>query len=117
MRYRFRFINSFTTVCLAQFSIEDHVLQLIAQDGENNEPIYVNTIITGSGERVDFILNANLTSKSYWIQVRGLGECREKSIQQLAVLKYDNSSVGETMTEAPTYQNGLPLGIVCIIYF
>ncbi|KAK0174812.1 hypothetical protein PV327_010539 [Microctonus hyperodae] len=112
MRYRFRFINSFTTVCLAQFSIEDHVLQLIAQDGANNEPVYVNTIITGSGERVDFILNANLTNKSYWIQVRGLGECGVKSIQQLAILKYENSSVEETMTEAPTYQNGLPLGIL-----
>lgn len=42
------------------------------------------------GERVDFILVANQSVDSYWIQVRGLGECAETFVQQLAILKYEN---------------------------
>jgi FtsP/CotA-like multicopper oxidase with cupredoxin domain len=48
-RYRFRLINSFGTVCPAQFSVEDHVLTLIATDGEPVQPVNVNTIISFSG--------------------------------------------------------------------
>jgi len=49
-RYRFRFINSFGTVCPAQFSVEGHVLTIIATDGEPVQPVNVNTIISFSGQ-------------------------------------------------------------------
>jgi FtsP/CotA-like multicopper oxidase with cupredoxin domain len=49
-RYRFRLINSFGTVCPAQFSVEDHSLTLIATDGEPVQPVNVNTIISFSGQ-------------------------------------------------------------------
>ena len=49
-RYRFRMINAFSTVCLAQLNIEDHTVMVIAQDGENVEPQAVDTIISGSGK-------------------------------------------------------------------
>jgi len=44
------------------------------------------------GERVDFILHANQTPGYYWLHVRGLGECEEKYIYQLAILAYEGSS-------------------------
>ena len=49
-RYRFRLINSFGTVCPAQFSVEGHVLTVIATDGEPVQPVNVNTIISFSGQ-------------------------------------------------------------------
>jgi hypothetical protein len=49
-RYRFRLINSFGTVCPAQFSVEGHVLTVIATDGESVQPVNVNTIISFSGQ-------------------------------------------------------------------
>lgn len=98
-------------MCLAQFGIEDHPLLLIAQDGVNNRPISVDTIITGAGERVDFVVNANMSAKPYWIQVRGLGECSELGVNQLAVLQYRGGEQVEA-SEAPTYQNGLRRGVV-----
>ncbi|XP_034935568.1 laccase-5-like [Chelonus insularis] len=110
-RYRFRLINSFTTVCLAQLNIEDHPLLLIAQDGSSIKPVYVNTIVSGPGERIDFVINANRTVKSYWIQVRGLGECSETEINQLATIQYEGTPE-EGNSTAPTHANGLPRGIL-----
>ncbi|XP_016918719.2 uncharacterized protein LOC108001912 [Apis cerana] len=89
-RHRIRMINSFSTVCLAELRIEKHKLIIIAQDGENVKPKPVDKIVSSTGERVDFILVANQSVDSYWIQVRGLGECAETFVQQLAILKYEN---------------------------
>ncbi|XP_006614218.1 laccase-5-like [Apis dorsata] len=89
-RHRIRMINSFSTVCLAELRIEKHKLIIIAQDGENVKPKPVDKIVSSTGERVDFILVANQNVDSYWIQVRGLGECAATFIQQLAILKYEN---------------------------
>ncbi|XP_053593021.1 uncharacterized protein LOC103578078 [Microplitis demolitor] len=113
-RYRFRLINAFTSVCLAQFNIEDHQLLLIAQDGVNVEPVNVDTIVIGSGERIDFVINTNNTDvKTYWIQVRGLGECQETEVNQLAKLQYQGSDQQDSdPSDPPTYSDGLTRGIL-----
>lgn len=49
-RYRFRIINSFSTVCLAELSFEGHSCTIIAQDGANVKPRVVNTLVSASGE-------------------------------------------------------------------
>ncbi|XP_076302099.1 uncharacterized protein LOC143220313 [Lasioglossum baleicum] len=90
LRHRIRMINSFSTVCLAELSIEKHRLTIIAQDGANVKPKVVDKIVSATGERVDFIITANQKVDSYWIQVRGLGECEAKGVQQLAILRYEN---------------------------
>lgn len=54
--------------------------------------IHKSIIFDCVGERVDFILNANQTLGYYWIHVRGLGECAEREIYQLAILAYKGSS-------------------------
>jgi FtsP/CotA-like multicopper oxidase with cupredoxin domain len=51
-RYRFRMINSFSTVCPAQITIEGHGLTIIATDGEPVHPVNVNTVISFSGKFV-----------------------------------------------------------------
>ncbi|XP_035721855.1 laccase-2-like [Vespa mandarinia] len=103
-RYRFRMINSFGTVCPAEFSIEKHKLTVIASDGEDLEPVVVDKIVSVTGERYDFILNANQSSGSYWIQLRGLGECSALKIIQFAVLIY-GSKLALPKTSRPTYDN------------
>ncbi|XP_076674750.1 uncharacterized protein LOC143372467 isoform X2 [Andrena cerasifolii] len=109
-RYRFRIINSFSTVCIAELSIQNHNMTLIAQDGANVMPKHVDIVITTAGERVDVIVHANQPVGSYYIIVRGLGECKDKRVQQLAVLRY----VGGPSTPSrplPLYDNA-PTGIV-----
>lgn len=105
-RYRFRMINSFGTVCPAAFSIEKHKMTVIATDGEDVQPVTVDRIISTSGERYDFVLNANQNGGSYWIQLRGLGECGQNRISQVAVLVYDNVVLPKT--PRPTYDTVFP---------
>ena len=67
--------------------------------------MYIHT-----GERVDVIIHANQPVDNYYIVVRGLGECAEKRVQQLAILKY----VGAPSTPSrplPSYDDA-PTGIV-----
>nr|BCM26535.1 laccase-like multicopper oxidase 2 [Ischnura senegalensis]BDD85289.1 multicopper oxidase 2 [Ischnura senegalensis] len=110
-RYRFRFINSFSTVCPAQLTIQGHPLLIIASDGEPVHPVVVNTIISFTGERYDFVLTADQNADSYWIQIRGLGECGTQRAQQLAVLRYARGPY-EPRSPRPTYDYGLAQGVV-----
>lgn len=67
------------------------------------------------GERYDFILHANKSVGSYWIQVRGMGACALQNTQQLAILRYKDAP-SKPLIPSPSYDKGLPQGIVSIIY-
>ncbi|XP_059471482.1 uncharacterized protein LOC132194315 [Neocloeon triangulifer] len=110
-RYRFRLINAFCTVCPAQLTIEGHPLTVIASDGEPVQPTPVNTIISFTGERYDFVINADQPVGAYWIQVRGLGECGISRVQQLGILRYARGPY-DPVNRAPSYDFGLPQGVV-----
>lgn len=72
--------------------------------------IYV-THYKSTGERYDFIINAEQPVGAYWIQVRALGECGNKRVQQLAILRYARGPY-QPKSKAPTYDVGLPQGVV-----
>ncbi|XP_018575474.1 laccase [Anoplophora glabripennis] len=110
-RYRFRMINSFASVCPAQLTIQGHNLTLIATDGEPVHPVLVNTIISFSGERYDFVINADQAPTAYWMQLRGLGECGIRRVQQLAILRYARGPY-QPSSNPPTYDYGIPQGVV-----
>ncbi|KAF3429633.1 hypothetical protein E2986_09965 [Frieseomelitta varia] len=127
-RYRFRLINSFGSVCPSQITFEGHTLTIIATDGEAVQPVAVDTIISFSGknrlipiarsfdhasrgERYDFVINADQPVGAYWIQVRALGECGIPRAQQLGILRYARGPY-QPSTTAPTYDFGLPQGVV-----
>ncbi|KAJ1528150.1 hypothetical protein ONE63_008064 [Megalurothrips usitatus] len=111
-RHRFRMINSMSSVCPMEIIVQGHNLTVIATDGEPVRPVVVNSIISYSGERYDFIITASLSPPAaYWIQARGLGECATHQVQQLAILRYAGAPEQPT-TPAPTYSASLPPGIV-----
>lgn len=68
------------------------------------------------GERYDFVINADQEAGAYWIQARGLGECGIRRVQQLAVLRYVRAPF-EPSGITPTYDDGLPQGIVSKMIF
>ncbi|XP_066595329.1 uncharacterized protein [Prorops nasuta] len=109
-RSRFRFVNTFCTVCPASLAIQDHSLTVIALDGVPVKPTVVDTIVSFSGERYDFVINANESIASYYIQLKGLGECGEKSMQQLAILRYEGASERPNLAE-PHYNGSIPDGL------
>lgn len=66
---------------------------MIATDGNDIQPVTVDTLLTAAGERYDFIIEANQGLGVYCIKVKLLGECDEDGgIVQYGVLAYSNSS-------------------------
>jgi FtsP/CotA-like multicopper oxidase with cupredoxin domain len=85
-RYRFRMINAFCTVCPAQLTIEGHPLLVISSDGEPVQPVPVNTIISFTGERYDFVINADQPIGAYHIQASTIF-FRRQTLFSLALLR------------------------------
>lgn len=48
-------------VCPAQLEIENHSLLIIASDSYDLQPVTVDSLVSTSGERYDFVVNANQT--------------------------------------------------------
>ncbi|KAJ9592214.1 hypothetical protein L9F63_001215, partial [Diploptera punctata] len=98
-RYRFRVIGATCDNCYTTFSVEGHRLTLIATDGNAVKPVEVDNVEISSGERYDFVINANQEVKSYWMEVRGKGlPCASINNYQLAILKYEGSNDAEPAT-------------------
>lgn len=77
-RYRFRLAYSGgSKSCAVKFTIDQHVLKLVALDGHEIEPVDVNSIELGRGERADFILDAAKVTGAYKISVIADKSCQE----------------------------------------
>ena len=71
-RYRFRLVGA-QGLYAYKFSIDEHKLTVVNTDGYWIEPVTeVEYIIIHTGERYDFILEANGEMKDYWIYVETL---------------------------------------------
>ncbi|KAH8293300.1 hypothetical protein KR018_012343, partial [Drosophila ironensis] len=92
-RYRFRIINAEYLNCPIVVSVDGHNLTAINSDGFDIEAMEVGSIVTYSGERFDFVLNANLEVGNYWIRLKGLMDCSEvfTSAFQVAILRYEGA--------------------------
>ncbi|XP_012139840.2 uncharacterized protein LOC100881736 [Megachile rotundata] len=101
-RYRFRLVNSFCATCPGEWTIEGHKMIAIASDGQSMEPVTVDSIVSLPAERYDFILHTNQKPGAYWIQLRGLSQCKNRGIQQLALLQYIDAPT-EPKTPQPSY--------------
>ena len=65
-----------------------------------------------SGERFDFVLNADQMVSSFWIRFRGNMDWNSKHVFQTAILRYQNSSNAEpdeTVSYESTIRNGTVL--------
>ncbi|XP_034939119.1 laccase-2-like isoform X2 [Chelonus insularis] len=88
-RYRFRLAHAGgANACPITFTIEDHLLNLIALDGNPVNPERVGSITLSRGERVDFVLKADQSASVYRISVNTNKNCGSSSIFGSALLKY-----------------------------
>lgn len=86
-RYRFRLINSGFNVCPFLLQIEKHDMKIIATELSYVEPFTIDALFSQTGERFDFVVNANNTKGDYWIRVKTMEPCR-KATEGFAVLRY-----------------------------
>lgn len=91
-RYRFRLAyGGGTRSCSIKFSIDDHILKLVALDGHLIEPEDVDSIELGKGERADFILDANKAAGVYIVRVVADRDCQDNLVGK-AELVYDSKA-------------------------
>ncbi|XP_070495178.1 uncharacterized protein [Chironomus tepperi] len=93
MKYRFRFINSAFNVCPFLLQVEHHEMSIIATEISYVEPFTIDALYSLTGERFDFVINANKTPGDYWIRLQTMAPCRIIT-EGFAVLRYRNSSGG-----------------------
>ncbi|TMW50904.1 hypothetical protein DOY81_004015 [Sarcophaga bullata] len=115
-RYRFRLINSISHACPFQMQIEKHNLTIIASDSYDVLPRPFDTLVSNSGERYDFILDANHTKGDFWIRVRGMGVCAINPTESFALLRYESNEVLNERNlhrpSLPNYGDRYPPGII-----
>lgn len=89
-RYRFRLAygGGFKS-CPVRFSIEKHIMKLVALDGKAIQSKYVNSIELGRGERADFIVQTIRGPGVYKMTVLANTFCQE-NLEGLAELVYEN---------------------------
>jgi Multicopper oxidase len=90
-RYRFRFINSGFNVCPFLLQVEKHDMQIIASELSYVEPLNIDSLFSTTGERFDFVIDANRDHGDYWIRIKTLKPC-VKATEGFAVLRYGNKS-------------------------
>jgi FtsP/CotA-like multicopper oxidase with cupredoxin domain len=52
-------VNSMSHTCPVILEVESHDLLIVASDSFDLEPVTVNSLVSTSGERYDFVINAN----------------------------------------------------------
>ncbi|KAF8994967.1 laccase 2 [Cyathus striatus] len=69
VRYRFRLVSLSCNPNYV-FSIDGHTMQIIEVDGNNVEPVNVDSIQIYAGQRYSFVLEANQTIGNYWVRAQ-----------------------------------------------
>ncbi|XP_017843672.2 uncharacterized protein LOC108600530 isoform X2 [Drosophila busckii] len=115
-RYRFRIVNAEYLNCPIVVSVDNHKLIAINSDGYDIEAMEVGSIVTYSGERFDFVLNANQHVDNYWVRLKGLMDCSERftSAFQVAILRYEGATDEEPISELGYAHNatGIELNVM-----
>lgn len=87
-KYRFRVIGGGYGLQY-KVSVDGHRLKMIATDGHDIQPITTDVFIMHSGERFDFIIEANQTVGNFWIRAQPLHTFRD--LTGYAILRYDGA--------------------------
>ncbi|PPR00250.1 hypothetical protein CVT24_005018 [Panaeolus cyanescens] len=100
-RYRMRLIN---IACDPNyiFSIDDHTLTIIEVDGENVDPVTVDSLQIFVGQRYSFVLNANQPVANYWIRANpNTGLPGFTNNMNSAILRYIGAPNADPATHTP----------------
>ncbi|KAH9053263.1 Cupredoxin [Lactarius vividus] len=85
-RYRLRLVSISCDPAFT-FSIDNHQLLIIEVDGENTQPLRVDSLEIFAGQRYSVVLNANQPINNYWIRAVP-NVVRSQDVTGLAILRY-----------------------------
>ncbi|XP_053409258.1 uncharacterized protein LOC128559972 [Mercenaria mercenaria] len=108
-QYRFRVIGGGFGI-QHKVSVDGHKLKLIAADGLDVEPVIADFFILHSGERFDFIIQANETASNYWIRADTLQPI--KNLAGYAILRYEGSEEVDPISSINMCNESIPCTVV-----
>lgn len=89
-RYRMRLINTAILNCPIVVAIDQHILTVIAADGNPVVPVNATSLVVYPGERWDVVVKASDDkSGTFWISFMGGVDCAETEAHQFALLEYE----------------------------
>ncbi|KAH9959974.1 laccase 3 [Russula dissimulans] len=87
-RYRLRLV-SISCDPAYDFSIDSHQLTVIEADGNNVQPVLVDSLEIFAGQRYSVVLDANQPVDNYWIRaLPNIGDQTYDNLTNLAILRY-----------------------------
>lgn len=96
-RYRFRVAYTGGIVgCPVTLSVDQHLLKVIALDGNPTAPYEASSVTLSKGERLDFVIKATQDSAAYFMRV--FSDCEGAVIESAAVLSYKEAKKDEILT-------------------
>lgn len=112
-------INAGLNVCPFMMQIEDHNFTIIATEVSYVKPFHVGSLLLMSGERYDFVVEANQHEfRDFWIRFRQLNPCN-KQLEGFAIMRIHRNSVKgnhETVEfnhrHPPSFEHEYPNGTV-----
>ncbi|XP_059153746.1 uncharacterized protein LOC131939461 [Physella acuta] len=108
-RYRFRVASNGILNCPLTVSVDGHVLEVIASDGQPVKPVAVKAFVIFAGERYDFVLTANQSVGQYLLRVQGQLDCGPafNNATQTAIVIYDGAEDNKTVANPPPVEGKL----------
>ncbi|KAK8720077.1 hypothetical protein OTU49_013595, partial [Cherax quadricarinatus] len=98
-RYRMRVISNAILSCPITVAVDQHLLTLIASDGWPIIPITVKSFVIYTGEKWDFVLQADhKKSGAFWMSFMGGLDCENLRAHQFALLVYDEQDDVDDLT-------------------
>ncbi|KAH9048017.1 laccase [Lactarius deliciosus] len=108
-RYRLRLVSISCDPAFT-FSIDGHQLTIIEVDGENTQPLVVDSLQIFAGQRYSVVLNANQPIDNYWIRaVPNKGNPGFTGLTNLAILRYRGALVDPSDPTTDIPPSVLPL--------
>ncbi|XP_046744679.1 laccase-2-like isoform X2 [Diprion similis] len=110
-RHRFRVAHAGgAESCPVNLAIEGHSLLVIALDGHPVSPLKVKSVTLVKGERLDFVLKASGSIRSYGLTVRTIEGCLSPAVVGGAILQYKGLTDGEPSVISSLEKTGSPEG-------
>ncbi|OJJ38260.1 hypothetical protein ASPWEDRAFT_734450 [Aspergillus wentii DTO 134E9] len=104
-RYRIRLVNAAADNHF-RFTIDNHTLEVIANDFVPIVPYNTTTLSIGMGQRYDIIVTSkDLTTGNFWLRAIPQEACSETDAVDnvKGIIRYDNSSTTDPTTSAYSY--------------
>ena len=104
--YRLRFVNTAVDASI-RVSIDNHQMQVITQDLVPVRSVTTDSVVLGSGQRYDVVINASEAVGNYWLRATAEAGCNSTSLTGAqSILRYDGAPESDPTSSSTATAGG-----------